>query len=400
MFFDFHRFKDKSIHSYGFIIIFAKQNKKNLKKAIVSVINDLVTDQRVDKMCNTLASLQFEVILVGRKKYDSLALPSRSYKLHRMRLLFEKGPLFYAEYNIRLFFYLLFNKTDLLVSNDLDTLMPNYLISKLKNKPIIYDSHELFTETPEVIHRKFVQNVWLKIEKWIFPKLLDVFTVSDSIAKVYNDKYNVEVKVVRNVPPTRKFVHLKSRKDLNLPLDKKIIILQGSGINIQRGAEELIQSMQFLDKHLLLIIGGGDVIQDIKQLTSDLNLNKKILFLPRQPIEELYQYTMNADLGITIDKDTNLNYKYSLGNKLFDYIHAGIPVLASPLVEIKKIIALYNIGDTIDSHDPKHIAEKIKKMTLDPIKTNEWKENCKFAASELCWEKEEKIVLEVYNKYV
>ncbi|MCD4731056.1 MAG: glycosyltransferase [Bacteroidales bacterium] len=370
-----------------------------MKKAIVSVINDLVTDQRVDKMCNTLASLQFEVVLVGRKKHDSLTLPSRPYKTYRMRLLFKKGPLFYAEYNIRLFLFLLFHKADLLVSNDLDTLMPNYLISRLKTKPIVYDSHELFTETPEVIHRKFVQNVWLRIEKWIFPKLSDVFTVSESIAEVYKDKYKIDVKVVRNVPPTRKFDNKKTRKELDLPEDKKIVILQGSGINIQRGAEELIQSMQYLDKHLLLIIGGGDVIQDLKQLASELNLNNKIRFLARQPIEELYQYTMNANLGITIDKDTNLNYRYSLGNKLFDYIHAGIPVLASPLLEIRKIIEKYKIGSTIDSHEPTHIADKIKEMTLNISKTNDWKENLKFAASELCWEKEEKIVLEVYKKY-
>ena len=358
-----------------------------------------MTDQRVDKICNTLVSLQFEVLLVGRKKHNSLPLPSRTYKMIRLRLLFEKGPLFYAEYNFRLFLFLLFPKVDLLIANDLDTLMPNYLISRLKNKPIVYDSHELFTETPEVIHRKFVQNVWLKIEKWIFPKLKDVFTVSNSIAQVFKEKYDVDVKVVRNVPPTRKFDKIKSRQELNLPENKKIVILQGAGINIHRGAEELIQSMQYLKEHLLLIVGGGDVIQDLKQLATKLNLKDKVQFLPRQSIEELYQYTMNVDLGVTIDKDTNLNYKYSLGNKIFDYIHAGIPVLASPLVEIKKIISTYNIGHTIDNHDPQHIAKKIKEMTSDPIKTKEWKENCKFAASELCWEKEESIVLEVYKKY-
>lgn len=350
-------------------------------------------------MCNSLVSLQFKVVLVGRKKRDSLILPSRAYDMHRMKLLFEKGPLFYAEYNIRLFFYLLFHKVDLLLSNDLDTLMPNYLISKLKNTPIVYDSHELFTETPEVINRKFVQNVWLRIEKWIFPKLKDVFTVSGSIAQVYHNKYHAEVIVLRNLPPTRNFDHKKTRNELDIPDDKKIIILQGAGINIQRGAEELIQSMQFLNNHLLLIIGSGDVIADLKQLTTELNLQDKIRFLPRQPIEQLYQYTMNADLGITIDKDTNLNYRYSLGNKLFDYIHAGIPVLASPLIEIKKIIEKYQIGDTIDSHDPSHIANKINEMTLDATKADVWKENCKFAASELCWEKEEEIAIEVFKKY-
>jgi len=181
-----------------------------------------------------------------------------------MKLIFTKGPFFYAEYNIRLFFLLLFRKVDLLVSNDLDTLLPNYLISKFKGIPIVYDSHELFTETPEVIHRKFVKSFWEGIEKRIFPRLKDVFTVSDSIAGIFKEKYGVDVKVVRNIPPTLNFNNKKSRKEMNLPEDKKIIVLQGSGINIQRGAEELIESMQYVENILLLIIGGGDVINQLK----------------------------------------------------------------------------------------------------------------------------------------
>ena len=158
--------------------------------------------------------------------------------------------------------------------------------------------------------------------------------------------------------------------------------------------------MQYLEGYLLLIIGGGDVISDLKKQSENLNLTSKIRFIPRIPVEELYQYTRNADLGITIDKDTNLNYRYSLPNKLFDYIHAGIPVLTSPLVEIEKIIHKYNIGNTIENHDPKHIAEKIRDSLADEKQINRWRENTKFAARELCWEKESKKLKEVYQQYV
>jgi len=343
--------------------------------------------------------LGFEPVLVGRKQRKSRQLQPRDYKMHRMFLLFEKGPLFYAEYNIRLFLYLLFHNADLLVSNDLDTLLPNYIISKIKRSPVVYDSHEYFTETPELVNRERVQNIWKKIEKSIFPKLKDVFTVNESIAGLYSDKYGLDVKVVRNIPKKKEYSIEKSRKDLGLPVDKKIILMQGAGINIQRGAEEAVEAMKYVDNALLLIIGGGDVIDELKTMASGWGLDEKVIFLPKQTYEDLFQYTANADLGLTIDKDTNINYRYSLPNKLFDYIHARIPVLASKLVEIQRIINQYEIGDFIENHDPEHIADMIKKMTENEEQIEVWKENLTFASKDLCWENEEKVLLAVYKPY-
>jgi len=371
------------------------------KRVIVSVINDLVTDQRVAKVCQSLSHMGFDILLVGRKLKNSLPIDKRLYATRRMKMLFTKGPCFYAAFNVRLFFLLLFKKADLLVANDLDTLLPNYLVSKLKNIPLVYDSHEYFTEVPELVNRKRVQRIWERIERNIFPKLKNIITVNDSIAGLYEKKYGIRPKVVRNIPSSQNVAISKTRVDLGLPEDKFILILQGSGINVDRGTEEMVEAMSFItDEAVLLIVGGGDVIDLLKDKVRELSLTKRVYFKPKQLYAELMQYTANADLGLTLDKDTNLNYRFSLPNKLFDYIHAGIPVLASPLPEIKQIIERYHIGDFIPGHHPEEIARKVNEVIGNRSILTGWKKNLTFAARDLNWEKEEQVLKQVYSKYV
>lgn len=373
--------------------------KNNLKRALVSVINDLSTDQRVDKVCKTLKKCGYNVLLVGRKKKNSLPMENRMYKTHRMKLIFEKEAVFYAEFNIRLFFFLLFHKSDILISNDLDTLLPNFLISKIKKIPLVYDSHEYFIGVPELEKNGFARKIWLAIEKWIFPKLKHVFTVNQSIAELYQKQYNININIVRNIPLKRLTTISKTREELGLPMDKKILILQGAGINIDRGVEELVQSMQWIKNSILLIIGNGDIIESLKTKTDELQLNEKVKFINRLSYNELINYTANADLGLTVDKDSNLNYKFSLPNKLFDYISAGIPVLASNLPEVKRIVEKYKVGEILYSHNPEIMAQTIENMLNNKEKLLEYKANTKIAATELCWENEEKELNKVYNLY-
>ena len=370
-----------------------------MKRAIVSVINDLVTDQRVNKSCLALQKAGYEVLLVGRKQRKSPPMDERPYETKRMTLLFEKGPLFYAEYNIRLFFFLLFHRANVLLSNDLDTILPNYFISRLKGCKIVFDSHEYFTETPELVGRPKVQKVWKRIEGFVVPKLDEMITVCDSIADLFREKYAVKCHVIRNIPSRKALPPKGDKTALGLPADKHLLILQGSGINIQRGAEELVQAMQYLDDCFLMIIGGGDVLPILKQMVEQLQITDRVLFLPRMPYQQMMAYTQLAELGFCLDKDTNLNYRFSLPNKLFDFIQAGVPIIASHLTEIEKIILQYDLGLFIDNHKPETIAATIREGLSDVARREQWKQNLAVAARDLCWENEELKLLEIYRHY-
>jgi len=369
-------------------------------RVVVSVINDLSSDQRVDRTCCTLHELGYDVLLVGRKMKKSVSLNPRVYKMTRMTLLFEKGALFYAEYNFRLFFFLLFKKVDVLHANDLDTLLANRIIQKLKGVKLVYDSHEYFTEVPELVEGSFSKRVWLKIERSIFPKLKHVFTVNKSIAEIYKNLYGIDLKVMRNLPISGKFtskIKVKSRTDLGLPLEKKIILLQGAGINVDRGAEEMVEAMNWIDA-VFLIVGSGDVIGALKDKVRASKLQSKVIFTGRVPFEELIAYTKVADVGVTLDKDTNLNYRYSLPNKIFDYFQADLPVIASNLIEVRRIIDEYQAGIILSSHQPRKIAEEINDYLNNSERFNYTKQNVQKAKAELIWENEKGILINCYTK--
>lgn len=356
----------------------------------MSVINDLATDRRVQKTCFVLVEKGYDVTLVGRMLPGSLPLPEFPFTCKRMKLLFKRGPAFYFFYNLRLFLFLLFNKADLLVANDLDTLGPNFRVARWKNIKLVYDSHEIFTEVPELQHTPAKKKIWEKLEARIVPRLKHCITVNESIAAWFEKKYGVKFHVIRNIPPRPAAVKLKTRSELGLPEDKKIVVLQGAGINIQRGAEELVEAMKFTEGVVLLIIGGGDVFSMLKNSAAENGITDRVIFKNKMPAEELFHFTANADLGVTIDKDTNLNYRFSLPNKIFDYVNAGLPVLASRLPEIEKFIRKYNIGLFIEQHSPEHIAGKIKEA-LGSSYYVVWKNNTLKAAEENSWEEEKKV---------
>jgi glycosyltransferase involved in cell wall biosynthesis len=366
------------------------------KSIIISVSNDLCHDQRVAKVCESLNKQGYDVLLVGRKLNNSQPIV-RDYKTHRIKLLFNQGFLFYAEFNFRLFFYLLFKKTHVYHSNDLDTLLANWLSAFLRRKKIVYDTHEYFTGVPEIQNKPIIKWFWQTIEKIIFPRLTHVFTVNESIANLYEKDYGVKPKIMRNIPSKKDIVKLKNREDLNLPFDKIVVILQGAGINVDRGSEELIEAIATSNDFFLCVVGGGDVIDVLKKRCLNTDLVDKVKFVGKLPYEKMMQYTFNSNIGVSLDKDTNINHKFSLPNKIFDYMKAGIPTLATDLVEVSNVISSFNIGYTINDLKPETIVNGLEHLT-ECLKKDEFKDNFALASSKLNWENESKKLIELYDE--
>lgn len=364
------------------------------KHITVLVSNDLQHDQRVAKMCSTLLEMGFRITLVGRLLPESTSF-SRPYETRRFNLGFRSGALFYAVLNVRLFFYLLFKRTDIIVANDLDTLLPAFLISRLRKKELVYDSHEYFTEAEGLTNRPFPKKVWLSIEGFIFPKLKYVITVNETIANIYRALYRVPVHIVRNVPPLREIPAAVTRTELGLPEDKRIVLLQGAYIDPDRGGMEAALSMEFLPNTLLLIIGSGRDLPNIKRVVDEKGLHDRVRFITKLPFQELQQFTAVADVGLSLDKPLHLNYAYSLPNKLFDYMHAGLPVLVSDLPELRRVVERYDMGRIVSQVEPSIIADALQRMFNDE-NLAKWKSNALLAAREVNWQQEQEVVRKVY----
>ncbi len=337
----------------------------------------------------------FSVLLIGRKLPSSLPVIPRTYKTKRMNLIFKTGALFYAEYNFRLFLFLLFSRFDVLLSNDLDTLTANFIAAKLKQKSLVYDSHEYFTEVPELIHRPRVQKFWERLERKMVPKIKHAYTVCYSIAEIYTKKYGVPFKVVRNIPVSQKIKN-PSEKEKS---PQKIILYQGA-VNMGRGLKQAILAMHFIEGATLVIAGDGDIKKELELLAETEKLGNKVEFTGRLPLEELSKLTPKADLGLSIEEDLGLNYRFALPNKLFDYIQARVPVLVTNLPEMAAIVNQYKIGEITASLEPEILAKHIKFALSETENRKMWIKNLEVAAKELTWENEEKIIWEIYSEFL
>lgn len=342
----------------------------------------------MQRICTTLAQHGFDVTLVGRKLSNSKPLEQQPFKQKRIYCLFNKGLLFYAAYNICLFFWLLFKRTDIICAIDLDTILPCYFISVLKKKKRVYDAHELFTEQKEIITRPAIHKVWLTIEKFAVPKFEYGYTVSESVANELKARYKVEYAVIRNLPAKVSYTKKEAKE--------KFIIYQGA-VNEARGLENLIAAMAYVDAPLH-IYGDGNIYDKVVALIKENKLEHKIFLKEKLSPQELQNITPTAHVGINLIEPLGLNQLYSLANKFFDYIQAGTPQLTMNFPEYKKVNEQFEVAVLADNVEVNEIAEKLNLLLHDNVLYERLKANCLQAKEVFHWQNEEKKLLNFYQR--
>ena len=368
---------------------------------LFAVTTDLCFDQRMQRICGSLAAAGYRVQLVGWQRPASPPLTPQPYAQHRLRGWFQRGKLFYLEYNLRLFFYLLGQKAAAWCAADLDTALPVWLRARLGGQPFVYDAHELFTEVPEVAARPAVQRVWRRVEGFIVPRAQVAYTVGPALARVFEQRYGRPFAVVRNVS------HLSAEESLPVTVPPTGYILYQGALNMGRGLESLLDAMPQVAGRLV-ICGEGDLSAALRARAEKLGL----LASGSDPVgqvefrgfvlpEALREVTRHAAVGIMLLENIGLSYYYSLANKFFDYVHAGIPQVLIDFPEYRALNDQFDVAELVADLQPKILAAALNRLLRDePARYQRLAENCRRAAPQLSWQHEELVLVRLYKELI
>lgn len=341
------------------------------------------------RIAGTLQKIGYAVTLVGRKRDNSLPLNQKEFRQVRLPCFFSKGPLFYIEFNFRLLLYLLLKPTDYICSIDLDTILPCLVASAVRGTKRIYDAHEYFTEQKEIIRRPAIQRVWKAVEGFAVPYFRTGYTVNSKLAALFREQYGVNYAVIRNIPIKYPLENIDNQK-IN-----KFILYQGA-VNEGRCFEQLIPAMKWVNAPLY-IVGGGNFMEQTAELIRYYKLEHKVFLKGYLPPDQLRLLTQQAAIGVTLFEPNGMNQYYSLANRFFDYMMAGIPQICVNYPLYKELNDLYGFAEMIPDTHPLTIGEALNKILTNTVVYEQLRLNCLSARETLHWENEANLLIQFYS---
>lgn len=285
---------------------------------------------------------------------------------------------------------------DVYHSNDLNTLPQGIICSKiLRRRYLVYDSHEVQSSRTGYGKQAYY------IEK-ILIKFIDKMIMTNRTRAEYVKKlYNIELpEMIHNYPFYTKDDSIENKYDihtiLDIPRDKPILLYQG-GIQVGRGLDKIVEAIDKFNDGITVFIGDGKLKPEIIKMVEDRNLQEKVRFLDKVPVDELKYYTANAYLGFQVLNNVCFNHYSACSNKLFEYMMSRVPVVACNFPEIKRVVQDEEIGIVVDPHDPNEIAKAVNIMLENKELHEKFRENCVKAREKYNWDKEKGNFVRIYD---
>ena len=355
-----------------------------MRRLLFTVTNDLTYDQRMQRICSSLAAEGYDVVLIGREKKKSLSINQQPFEQIRIPCRFGSGKLFYLEYNIKLMLLLFREKCDAICAIDLDTALPVIIASKFKRVPWIYDAHEYFSQMEEIVTRPVIHKLWQVVERFVMKRARHAYTISDGYATLFQERYGVRFDVIRNVPRMQELT--------GQPSDQGRLIYQGA-VNEGRGLEIAIQCLYESDWLKLDAYGDGPLLEILKEQAGD-----KVLFKGAVEPDQLTTLTPKYWCGLTLFSATGLHHKHSLANRFFDYIHAEIPQVAMNYPEYERYNNQFEVAVLIDNLTHEELRRALETLRDDAELYNRLKQNARKAKRALNWQNESKNLSHFYKQ--
>lgn len=364
---------------------------------ICLVTNDLSHDQRMDRICTSLTEAGHHVTLVGRQLPTSPDLPDRVYRQHRLRCRYNTGKLFYAEFNYRLVRALRRWPFDAICAVDLDTLLAGVRLTAGSNKQLIFDAHEWFSETPEVVGRPLIRGLWRGLGKALVPKTDARYTVGPMLAEKLTEEYGVPFATVRNAPRQR-FPTSPPALPADLPTTGRKVLLYQGMLNPGRGLETVIAALADLPECELWLVGNGPLLGALRRCAERWKCNDRIWFAGFRPPDELPAITSRAWLGLNLLDALSPSYYYSLANKSLDYPQASLPSVQMAFPEYLAIQQAFGCYCLLEQLKAEQLVHLVNGLLKDPPKYERLVAGCEKAASHLNWTVETAELLRIWEQ--
>jgi glycosyltransferase involved in cell wall biosynthesis len=307
------------------------------------------------------------------------------------------------------------NKYSCIISVDLPTLGAGFILKKKLNSTLLYYSLEIYTETVNQfypLHAPFPKNLLFTFIIWWqrkygemmearFLKSIDYFfTVNQSLADFFKKKYqyNKEVHIIMNCPELKneKPVPVNYRTMFGWKTEDKIFVYQGL-LNPGRALKQMIDALALVPENIkMVILGYGSLEQELRKHVSVKKLAEKVKFLGAISYDELPSYTSGADFGIVYGEFLNISKFMGSPNKLFEYMHEGLPVLLWDTPESRIVLNKYEVG-VFSQNDASSIAKGMTEL-VNSDRINVFKENCSKGKLEYNWQKQTKYFLDTLGK--